>query len=67
MNIAPLDLDLWVGYLVIVGRVAGKAQVAILIRPAHGGKYRWRSAAAPCGTIAFLIKRLTGHAADRRE
>jgi hypothetical protein len=23
--------------------------------------------AAPCGTIAFLIKRLTGHAADRRE
>jgi hypothetical protein len=34
MNIAPLDLDLWVGYLVIVGRVAGKAQVAILIRPA---------------------------------
>jgi hypothetical protein len=23
MNIAPLDLDLWVGYLVIVGRVQG--------------------------------------------
>jgi putative ABC transport system substrate-binding protein len=41
----PLDLDLRVGYLVIVGRVAAKAQVAIFAQP-HGGKYRWRGAAA---------------------
>ena len=41
----PLDLDLPVGYLVIVGRVAAKAQVAIFAQP-HGGKYRWRGAAA---------------------